>query len=350
MPFALSSTPYTLLYNKLLQYFQSTNICYLCAKINNIMFESLQAMDAAKLDFSQGGLLVLNITIAIIMFGVALEIKIGHFKELLKRPKPIIIGVISQFIILPFITFALIMAFWNNITIGVAMGMILVASCPGGNVSNFISSLAKGNAALSVSLTTIATLSAIVMTPLNFYLWGKLYETIGPWANNDLLIKLSIDPIEMFKTVLVLLGIPIIVGMLTNQFLPKVTGYIKKPIKIFSIIFFMGIVVIMFANNYDYFVKYIAWILLIVFLHNAIALYTGYSFARLFKLNLQNSKTIAIETGIQNSGLGLVLIFNPKIFPPELAIGGMMIVVAWWGIWHIISGLSIASIWKRKEH
>ncbi|MDD4148770.1 MAG: bile acid:sodium symporter family protein [Bacteroidales bacterium] len=314
------------------------------------MFEALQAMDGATLNFTPGGLLILNITIAIIMFGVALEIKLSHFKELIKSPKPIIVGVISQFLLLPLLTFLLIMAFWNNITVGVAMGMILVASCPGGNVSNFISSLSKGNTALSVSLTAIATISAIVMTPLNFYLWGKAYNTLGPCANNYLLQKLSIDPIDMFKTVIVLLGIPIVVGMLTNHFLPKLTDKIKKPIKAFSIIFFMGMVVIMFANNYDYFVKYIAWVLLIVFIHNAVAISSGFGFAKLFKLNYQNAKTIGIETGIQNSGLGLVLLFNPKIFPQDLALGGMMIVVAWWGIWHILSGLSIASVWRRKKN
>lgn len=315
-----------------------------------IMFESLQAMDAATLNFTQGGLFILNITIAIIMFGVALEIKVSHFKELIRKPKPVIIGVISQFLVLPLLTFLLIMAFWNNITVGVAMGMILVASCPGGNVSNFISTLSKGNAALSVSLTAIATISAVVMTPLNFYFWGKIYKTLGPWASNDLLQKLSIDPVDMFQTVIILLGIPIVLGMLTNHFLPKLTDKIKKPIKIFSIIFFMGMVVIMFANNYDHFIKYIAWVLLIVFIHNAVAISSGYGFARLFKLNFQNSKTIGIETGIQNSGLGLVLLFNPKIFPQDLALGGMMIVVAWWGIWHILAGLSIASIWRRKEN
>ncbi len=314
------------------------------------MLESLQTMDGATLNFSTGGLLVLNITIAIIMFGVALEIKLSHFRELIKKPKPVIVGVISQFILLPFLTFSLIMIFWNNITVGVAMGMILVAACPGGNVSNFISSLSKGNSALSVSLTAIATISAIVMTPFNFYFWGKAYQHFGPWTDNALLQKLSIDPLDMFKTVTILLGIPILLGMLTNHFLPKITQKITKPIKIFSIIFFMGMVVIMFANNYDYFVKYIAWILLIVFIHNAIAISSGFGFAKLFKLNFQNAKTIGIETGIQNSGLGLVLLFNPKIFPQELPLGGMMIVVAWWGIWHILAGLSIASIWRKKNN
>lgn len=312
------------------------------------MFESLQAMDTAKLNFSQGGLLILNIAIAVIMFGVALEIKLEHFKELLKKPKAIIIGFISQFFVLPLVTFIIIMAFWNNLTAGVAMGMILVASCPGGNVSNFLSTHAKANAALSVSLTAIATIAAIILTPFNFYFYGKLYKTLGPWANSVILRELTINPIEMFQTVLILLGIPIVLGMVINHKYPRLTEKIKKPIKLFSLFFFMGMVVIMFSNNYEQFIKYIYWIFIVVLIHNAFALSSGYGFAKLFKLNEQNSRTISLETGIQNSGLGLVLLFNPNIFPQDLALGGMMIVTAWWGIWHIISGLTISTIWRRK--
>jgi len=313
------------------------------------MFEALQAMDKVRLDFTGGGLLILNITIAIIMFGVALEIKPAHFRELLRKPRPVVVGFLSQFVLLPALTFLLVMAFWNNITVGVAMGMILVAACPGGNVSNFFSTFSKGNAALSVSLTAIATMVAIVLTPLNFAIYGKLYQIAGPHNSNELLRQISIEPWQMFKTVLILLGIPIVAGMLFNHYLPKITDKIKKPIRIFSIIFFMGMVVMLFVSNYDYFLKYISWILLIVFLHNLIALVSGYYFSRITRLSEQNSRTIAIETGIQNSGLGLVLIFNPNIFSPDLPLGGMMIVVAWWGIWHIISGFTIASYWRYRS-
>jgi bile acid:Na+ symporter, BASS family len=313
------------------------------------MYEALTAMDPATLNFTEGGLFVLNITISIIMFGVALEIKPKHFRELLAKPKPVLAGVLSQFLLLPALTFLLIMVFWKNITVGVAMGMILVASCPGGNVSNFISTLARGNPALSVSLTAIATISAIFMTPLNFMIWGSLYSFAGPWSDNELLQQLRIDPIAMFKIVFVLLAIPIVLGMLTNHYLPRFTEYAKKPIRIFSIIFFMGMLAIMFANNYDHFIQHILWILLIVFIHNGIAISSGFGLASLLRLNAQNRKTVAIETGIQNSALGLVLIFNPAIFPQHLALGGMAIVVAWWGIWHILAGLSVATVWRRMS-
>jgi len=284
------------------------------------------------------------------MFGVALEIKLNHFLELIKRPKPVIVGAVSQFILLPLLTFLVIIVFWKNLTVGVAMGMILVASCPGGNVSNFISTLAKGNPALSVSLTAIATISAIVMTPLNFYIWGSLYSKIGPWAQNELLQELRIDPIAMFKIVFILLGVPIIFGMITNHYLPRFTEKIKKPIRIFSIIFFLAMLVILFASNYDHFLRHIAWIFLIVLLHNAIALSTGFGAATVAGLNSQNRRTISIETGIQNSALALVLIFNPAIFPAHLPTGGMAVVAAWWGIWHILAGLSIASYWRPKPY
>lgn len=313
------------------------------------MYEALKAMDPATLNFSEGGLFVLNITISIIMFGVALEIKLSHFRDLLLNPRPLLAGVLSQFVLLPLLTFLLILAFWENMTVGVAMGMILVAACPGGNVSNFISTFARGNAALSVSLTAIATISAIVMTPLNFMVWGSLYEWIGPWSDNELLQELRIDPMAMFRIVFILLGVPIVLGMLTNHFLPRFTEFAKKPIRIFSIIFFMGMLAIMFINNYDHFIKYIFWIFFIVLVHNGIAISSGYGFASLFKLNRQNRKTVAIETGIQNSALGLVLIFNPSIFPKHLALGGMAIVVAWWGIWHIVAGMGVATLWRRVD-
>ncbi len=313
------------------------------------MFEALSSMDSVTLNFRDEGLFILNISVAVIMFGVALEIKAEHFKKLLLNPLPVIIGVISQFLILPFVTFLLIMAFWDNLSVGVAMGMILIVSCPGGNISNFMSNLAKGNTALSVSLTAIATISAIIITPVNFYVWGSMYEKFGPWIDNPLLQELEVDPVQVFKIVFLILGIPIILGMLTNHFFQKFTDIIKKPIKIFSIIFFLSMVIVLFAFNFDYFLKYISWIIIIVLAHNTIAILSGYGFASLFRLSFQNRKTIGIETGIQNSGLGLILIFNPAIFPQHLPLGGMMIVVAWWGIWHIISGLSIAGFWNMRN-
>ena len=127
------------------------------------MKEVLEVLDHVRLNFSPSGLLALNITIAFIMFGVALEIKWQHFKDVIMKPKSAIVGIISQFILLPIVTFVLILVL--NPTPAVALGMILVAACPGGNISNFMSAMARGNVALSVSLTAVATLVATFMTP-----------------------------------------------------------------------------------------------------------------------------------------------------------------------------------------
>lgn len=298
----------------------------------------LDVLDWIRLNFSAGGLLFMNITLAFIMFGVALGIKVDHFKKVLQYPKSVLLGVISQFIALPALTFLLIVIIKPSPS--VAMGMILVAACPGGNISNFISSLAKANVALSVSLTAFATLAAIIMTPLNFAIWGSLYS-----ETSNLVIPIKIDAWEMMKTVFILLGIPIVIGIWFSNNFPKATQVILKPIKIFSIIAFGGFIAAAFASNFKFFLSYIHLILLIVLVHNLLALTTGFSIASIFKLPKADRRTLTIETGIQNSGIALVLIFNPNLFN---GLGGMAFIAAWWGIWHILSGLLVASIWSKR--
>jgi len=302
------------------------------------MNEALKVIDGIQLNFSPEGLIFLNITLAFIMFGVALEIKVERFKKIILSPKSVILGVIAQFILLPALTLILVLII--RPTPSIALGMILVASCPGGNISNFITGLARGNIALSVSLTAIADLSAIFMTPFNFAFWGSLYS-----ASSTLIVPIEIDPVQMFKTVIIILGIPLGIGLYFAWKFPVITQKITKPIKILSIIIFIVYIVVALASNFTYFLKYIHLIAFIVLIHNALALFTGYSISRLFKLSQIDKRSITIETGIQNSGLGLVLIFNPKLFD---GLGGMAFIAAWWGIWHIIAGLVIATFWSRK--
>lgn len=305
------------------------------------MHDDLLLLDSIKLNFSQGSLHIMNISIGFIMFGVSLGIKWESFKDIFLNPRKIIIGLSSQFLVLPAVTFIAVWLLGDFITPSVAFGMLLVASCPGGNVSNFISSVAKANVALSVSLTAVGTVLAVIFTPLNFAFWGGLYSTTSP-----LLRPIHIDPFEMFQTVVILLGIPVAAGIIFSQKLPVITRKIQGPIQKLSLLIFAAFVVLAFRNNYEYFVRYINWIFVIVLIHNGLALFSGYWFPRLFRLQRTDCRTISIETGIQNSGLGLVLLFNPKIFPPELNMGGMAFIAAWWGIWHIIAGLGIASLWS----
>lgn len=299
---------------------------------------SLETLDWVRLNFSSGGLLFMNITLAFIMFGVALGIKLEHFKLLFSKPKPVLLGIFSQFIALPALTFLLVILI--RPTPSVALGMILVAACPGGNISNFISSMAKGNVALSITLTAFATITAIFMTPFNFALWGRLYAEAS-----TLVIPISIDPVEMLRTVVILLGIPVVLGIgFANRF-PMITQKIMKPFRTISLLLFLGFIVGAFSSNFGYFLKYIHLIILIVLIHNALALLTGFSIASLGKVLRKDRRTISIETGIQNSGIALVLIFNPRLFD---GLGGMAFIAAWWGIWHILSGLLIAYFWSKK--
>ena len=311
------------------------------------MYEDLLQLDTIRINFSAGGMHIINLVLAFVMFGVALGIQPSMFKEVLKKPKSVIVGLVSQLIALPALTFLLIVAFNQYITPMVAMGMILVAACPGGNISNFMSQLSKANTELSVTLTAITTLVSPIFTPANFAIWGGLYVNfVNPEAGSALR-ELHIDIYQMFETVFILLGVPLVLGILVSHYLPKVAQKLKKPMQYFSILFFIMMVVLAFGNNVDLFLKYIGFIFILVLIHNGLALSTGFGMATIFKLPFADRRTLTIETGIQNSGLGLVLLFNPKIFRPDLAIGGMLFITAWWGIWHIISGLSVSLIFSR---
>lgn len=306
------------------------------------LFPNLEQLDKVQLNFSTGSVNIMNFAIAFIMFGVALGIKPSHFKDVITHPKPVVMGLFSQYLVLPALTYLLVLIIQPSNA--VALGMILVAACPGGNVSNLISSISKSNVALSISLTASSTVLCLVMTPLNFAFWGGLYAKHSP-----LLVPIEIEPLEIFRTVFIILGIPVILGMIIGSKFPDFVKRVEKIVQGASIIFFIGFIVGALASNFSLFLRYIHLIFIIVLLHNAIAFFSGYFIPRLFNVDKINSRTISIETGIQNSGLGLALIFNPRIFPQELELGGMAFIAAWWGIWHIVAGLTLATYW-RKHH
>ena len=301
----------------------------------------------------KGGSTLLNIVLALVMFGVALGIKPATFVDIIKNPKSISTGIICQIILLPALTLLLIMACGDLLSPMVALGMILVACCPGGNISNFITSFSRGNTELSVSLTAFNTAACIFTTPLNFALWGKLYlDFAGKHSMN--LPKLEIPFPEIFQSIVIIMGIPLVLGILCAHYYPKIADKLKKPLQNLSILVFIAMVVIIFTGNVDVFMKCIKYIFLIVLVHNLLALGIGFGTSTLLKLPYKDRRTVTIETGIQNSGLGLALLLNPNIFPPEewAHNGGMLVITAWWGVWHIIAGLSLAYTWRlrgRKE-
>ena len=305
------------------------------------MFEALQNIDEVRLNFSPEGLLFMNITLAFIMFGVALEIKTDNFKNIFYNPKSAILGVISQVLILPGLTFLLIIIM--NPPPSIAMGMILIAACPGGNISNFISALARGNIALSVSLTAFATITATLITPANFAFWGSMY--VRYYQNvNHLNIPIEIDFLQMIQTVFLLLGLPLILGIWFSNKYPEITKRILKPVKISSVIVYLIFIFGAIYVNLEFIPTYVLPIAIFTLFLNSQTLLTGYFVATIGRVSRQDRRTLSIETGIQNSGLALVLIFNPKLFNGN---GGMAFMAAWWGIWQMISGIGLALILSR---
>ena len=304
-------------------------------------------IDSIEVSLNAGGMNTINIVLAFVMFGVALGIKPRIFVEVFKKPKSVLLGMLCQIILLPAFTFLLALAFGKSISPMMGLGMILVASCPGGNISNFMSSLGKANIELSVSLTAISTALAVIMTPFNFWLYGNLYlDTAAVAAEVPTLV---IPLWDVFKTIFILLGIPLTLGILCSQFLPKVAEKLKKPLQWISIVFFIAMVILSFSSNMDAFLKCIKYIFLVVLVHNLLALGIGFTVGTIGKVPFRDRRTLTIETGIQNSGLGLALMLGTSIFagfPPH---GGMLVITAWWGIWHIISGLSIATIFNRTR-
>jgi BASS family bile acid:Na+ symporter len=216
--------------------------------------------------------------------------------------------------------------------------MFLVAACPGGNVSNFLTSLAKGNVALSVSLTAVSSVAAIFLTPFNFSFWAGNYP---PTA--QLLQEVRLETLDVFLTIGLILGIPLLLGILTTSKFPELAKKLAKGIKPLSLVIFGALVLLALLGNYELFIVYIGAIFLWVLGHNFVGLASGFLTAKLARLPMKDVKTITIETGIQNSGLGLVLIFS--FFS---GLGGMALITAWWGIWHLISGILLASIWNNR--
>lgn len=294
-------------------------------------------IDAVLLNFSPSSLLLLNAILAIVMFSVALDLRPGDFARLARAPRPLLAGLASQFLVLPAVTFLLVLAARPQASI--ALGLILVAACPGGNISNFITHRAGGNAALSVSMTAIATVGAVLLTPFNIAFWGSLYA-----PTRDILRATHIDPVQIAITVSFMLVLPLCLGVLLNTRRPQVSGRIRKPMQALSMAIFTGFIVLALAANWEFFIGYALAVAFLVVLHNALALATGFSVATLARLTPFDRRAVTIETGIQNSGLGLILIFG--FFG---GLGGMAVVAAFWGMWHAISGIVLARLMARTE-
>ena len=293
-------------------------------------------IDAIRIDFSEDALVILNGVLALLMFSIALDIRFSDFRELVRQPKPAVVGLFSEYIYLPLVTLALIYGFVEEPS--VALGMVLLSVCPGGSVSNYATYLAKANTALSVMLTAVTTLGAAVITPFAFSFW----QSYLPDALQRQL-SLQIDFWDMATTVFFLVMVPVALGVALNELRPAWANRLRKPFKILSAIIFIGFVCIAIAGNLSQIGQYLGLIFGMTAVHNGLALLGGFVIATLAGMSTANRRTITLETGLQNSGLGMTLVFT---FFPEY--GGMALVLAWWGIWHLITGFAIAFFWGKR--
>ncbi len=298
----------------------------------------MSEIDSLRINFSTSSLFLLNVILAFIMFGIALDLRWANFKSVLAHPRGLIIGLSSQLILLPFLTYLLILII--KPLPSMALGMILVASCPGGNISNFISTVAKANVELSIVMTVVTSVSAILFTPFNLTLYGMMYE-----PTREIMVKVHLDWIQIIQTIALIIIFPIFLGKLFSYWKPFWSEKIKKPFRNLSMLAFLVIVIFALLSNGHYFYEFISVVFFLVLFHNGLAFLAAFGWAKLFRLDKASVKSITIETGIQNSGLGLLLIFT--FFS---GLGGMTLVAAWWGIWHIISGFSLAAIFKWKKY
>jgi BASS family bile acid:Na+ symporter len=289
------------------------------------------SIDQLRLNFSPQTLTALNVVIGLMMFGMAIDIRVADFVAVARAPRGPLIGMLAQFVLLPAFTFLLTLVL--PVMPSIALGMMLVAACPGGNLSNLLTYLARGNAALSVSMTALSSAAAIVMTPLNLSLWGSLNP-----ATRALLHEVSLSPWDVLGTIVLILGLPMLAGITASRLFPGLAVKVRRPVKVLSMLFFLVVVAFALKANWSYFLTYVGVIFFAVVLHNALALAVGYGAAALFGLSKPDRKAVCIEVGIQNSALALVLIFD--FFD---GLGGMAIIAGLWGIWHIVSGLAVAT-------
>ncbi len=299
-------------------------------------FMTPDQINAIRINFDDNMIVLMNICLAFVMFGVALNLRMEDFRALFRKPRKILIGLSSQLILLPILTLVLIY-FWE-VQYSIALGMVLVASCPGGNISNYATHLGRGNTALSITLTAIVTISAAFITPFTFYFWA---EWIPDAASQSL--QIDIDLLGMFYIVLQIIFIPLVLGMGLRHYFPSFIQRIKKPISVISLIIFVGFIIGALLGNSNLIVDYVQLVFLLVIAHNGLALLLAYAYSKSWKMTTRDARAIALETGVQNAGLGLVLVFN---FFPEL--GGMLLVVAWWGIWDLISAFFLSLYWRQR--
>ena len=283
-----------------------------------------------EIQYDSGQQWILNLTLAMMVLGLALDIHPRDFLKVFKAPKAPAIGLAAQFLLLPALTCGLTLIL--DLPAGIELGMILVAACPGGALSNFITHLSGGNTALSISITAISSTLAIVMLPINFVFWASM----NPVAN-ELLLNINVSGADIAKSLLIVLAAPLALGFLMQHYTPNLSKKLHTILKYVSLFALFMFIFLAVFKNYEHFVAEFWMLFIAVLAHNVLAMGTGYAAASFGKLPVADKKAITLEVGMQNSSLAIAIVFTQ--FNAEY---GMALISAFWGTWHIVSGVAFA--------
>ena len=267
----------------------------------------------------------INLLLGIIMFGMGMTLTASDFKEVFSHPIKVLIGVLAQFTIMPLLAFGL--AYLLGLPPEIAVGVILVGSCPGGTSSNVMTFLARGNTALSVTITSCTTLLAPLLTPALTLMLASQWLPVSAGA--------------MFKSVVTIVLLPIILGLLAKTLFSKQVEKSAKALPLVSVIGIVAIVAAVVSGNKEKILESGLLILAVVILHNALGYLLGFFAAKLFKLDYADQKAVSIEVGMQNSGLATALAMAH--FSPLAAVPGAI-----FSVWHNVSGSLLANYWGKK--
>jgi BASS family bile acid:Na+ symporter len=284
--------------------------------------------------------LLLGLVLALMIFGVSLELRVSQFVAIVKQPQPVLAGMLGQCLILPWAT--LLVTLLVDLHPGIELGLLLVACCPGGNMSNIMTHLARGNTALSMSMTALSSLLALVLLPLNFALTTGQNPAASAFLAEHLQ-ALQIDQASIMLNLLWLLGVPLMLGMLVGNLLPQLAEQVMPWFKRFALLAFALFVLGAVLGNWKMLSESFGLVLLVVVLHNASAIGLGWLMAKLARQQGANLRAMVIEISMHNSGLALGLIFAQ--FGGELH---MALVAALWGTWHLVSGLLLVWFWRNR--
>lgn len=300
------------------------------------MLAAATDIDQLDLNLADGFQLAVKAIVALFLFGIALDTKIGDFRDVARRPWVIVAGLFAQYAVMPGLTVLLTLAL--DVRGSVAIGMILVVCCPAGNLSNILTHRSRGDVALSVSLTGVSTIAAVVVTPIALAFWCGLNP-----AADDLLRDVHIDPWDMVAEAIFLIGLPFALGILIAWRRPSVSERARKIVEPAALTLLLLIVVGGLAGQFGTFIDYVGVVAVAIILQNALSLLVGYGTGRATRLPESGVRAMTLELGLRNTGLALVLALG---FFGEL--GGVAFVAAMWGLWDVITGLVLSTWWRRR--